>query len=864
LGLKPIGRLPGFSGVSGDIDGSERGGTLALNMQNATAELPLVFHDKVEFDSLTAKVVWKRSDDQYEIKLNDVTFSNADLAGTVFGTYQTAATGRGNIDLTGNLTRADARRVPYYIPLQVAQHGRDWLDTAFLSGDAKDVRLRLQGNLDEFPFHDGKKGIFRVAIKVAEVTLNYATDWPRIENLAGEVVFTGPRMEINAREASIFGTKLTKLHAEIPDLGVPEPMLSVEGQANGPTNDFLDFIAQSPRLEHIARLTAHARADGKGQLALKLLIPLHDSHQTQIAGSYQFIDNRVIDDRGFALDQVNGSLEFTEAAVRSPRITLNFLGGPATLTALGGGGEGTRINLQGRANLDAYNRNAPAASWRGLRALSGSADWKANIVLRETQADAVFESTLRGLAVALPSPFVKKSVEALPLKLEWHMLNPEQQRLAVSIGNIVNAQWVQQTDGKRQVIARGNASFGGAAPLRDRGGLTINGSIPLLDVDGWSGLTEAGSGGIALRNLTGIDLKLGEARILGRSFHDLAFIGAGQRSTGTVRVTVSGSELAGDIQWNPQGQGRLQARLKQLTLPAAMDATKAVSNTDTGVVESAGEYPVLDLVAENFTLNDKALGRLEVNAQPAGADWRIDKFKISNPDATLQANGVWENWRTAPHTQANLKLETSNIGKLLTRLGQPEGVKRGSAQIDGELEWDGAPFAFDYRKISGHFVLDARKGQFLKLDPGVGRLLGILSLQSLPRRITLDFRDIFSEGFAFDEIVGATKFNQGQASTENLRIQGPAARISMNGSVDLIAETQKLHVKVYPSFSDSLSVAGALIGGPIAGIASFLVQKALKDPIDQMTAYEYDINGTWNEPKVSKTTTQIPTAEPVQ
>jgi uncharacterized protein YhdP len=186
------------------------------------------------------------------------------------------------------------------------------------------------------------------------------------------------------------------------------------------------------------------------------------------------------------------------------------------------------------------------------------------------------------------------------------------------------------------------------------------------------------------------------------------------------------------------------------------------------------------------------------------------------------------------------------------RLGQPEGIKRGTAKLEGPLSWSGNPSELDYATLSGNFVLEANKGQFLKLDPGIGKLLGVLSLQSLPRRLSLDFRDIFSEGLAFDEIVGTVKINRGVATTENFRIQGPAVRIQMSGDVDINAETQKLRVRVYPSMSDSVSVAGALIGGPIAGIAAFVAQKLLKDPIDQITAYEYDITGTWADPQASK------------
>jgi uncharacterized protein YhdP len=288
--------------------------------------------------------------------------------------------------------------------------------------------------------------------------------------------------------------------------------------------------------------------------------------------------------------------------------------------------------------------------------------------------------------------------------------------------------------------------------------------------------------------------------------------------------------------------------MKNLVIPAA---TPGRAPSVTGKDQPL-ELPALDIYADNFQIRQASLGKLEVTAVPDGRDWKLERLSVVNPDATLKVEGAWQGWLTQPRTMVNVRLDVNDIGKLLVRLGQPEGVRRGTAKLEGPLSWAGNPGELDYATLSGNFLLEANKGQFLKLDPGIGKLLGVLSLQSLPRRLSLDFRDIFSEGLAFDEIVGTVKVNRGVANTENFRIQGPAVRIQMSGEVDLARETQKLRVKVFPSMSDSLSVAGALIGGPIAGIATFVAQKLLKDPIDSIAAYEYDISGTWVDPQVSK------------
>ena len=175
LGVNAVGRLPGFAGVSGNIDGNERGGTLNLNTQNAAVELPLVFRDKLTFDTLTAQVGWQRSGEQYELKLNNISFSNPDLAGSVSGTYQTVADSRGVIDLTGSATRADAqqRRALSAVADRGAR-ARTGSSARFSRGSSNDVKVRLKGNLDDFPFPDDKSGVFQVTARVSGGVLDYA------------------------------------------------------------------------------------------------------------------------------------------------------------------------------------------------------------------------------------------------------------------------------------------------------------------------------------------------------------------------------------------------------------------------------------------------------------------------------------------------------------------------------------------------------------------------------------------------------------------------------------------------------------------------------------------------------------------
>ncbi len=182
--------------------------------------------------------------------------------------------------------------------------------------------------------------------------------------------------------------------------------------------------------------------------------------------------------------------------------------------------------------------------------------------------------------------------------------------------------------------------------------------------------------------------------------------------------------------------------------------------------------------------------------------------------------------------------------------------RRIKAQLEGKIGWNGTPVDLDYVSLSGDMKLEASKGQFVKLDPGAaGKLLGLISLQGLPRRITLDFKDVFSEGFAFDSIAGRIDVKAGLMHTDRLQIDGPSARILMRGDVDLQNETQKLVVNIQPELGGTAALGVAIIN-PIAGAATLLAHKVLQNPLNQIFSFDYSITGKWDDPKVDKISTQ--------
>ncbi|HEX6828375.1 MAG TPA: DUF3971 domain-containing protein, partial [Burkholderiales bacterium] len=632
LALNRYRGIPGFTGLSGSLDGTDRGGSFAIDARRASLDLPGVFREPLPLDSLTGQATWTRSGREFELILGNVAFANPHAAGSLFGTYHGAAGAAGTIDLTGNLTRADARFVGRYIPLVVSAPARAWLDKAFRAGTGTEVRLRLKGDLEHFPFRDGRDGLFEVTAKIAGGTLMFAEGWPYVENIRGDLVFRAQRMEALVSEASMLGARLTKVRAEIPDLMAGAPALVVQGDAEGPTSEFLKFVEMSPVDEHVNGFTRGMRATGAGRLALRLHMPLDHPDKSRVAGTYRFLGNRVdLGGDAPALEQVNGALEFTEDTVSMRDASAQVLGGPASFGVVTQRDGLVRINASGRLSAEGLRRSwqHPAASL-----LRGATDWRSVINLRRGQTELSLDSSLLGLALDLPAPLAKSAGEALPLHLERRPVGAQRQLLQGSLGGIVSWSLLQGAPGTKEGVERGGVSFGGTAVLPDRKGVWVYGSVPALDLDQWRALLAAKAPGATEGLvLAGLDLRAGRLDVLGKRFSDL-HVNASQKA-GVWQARLAGPEAEGEVQWRSQGAGAVSARFKQFILPPDAPPKPA----DTAATVQNQDLPALDVAVDSFGIKDKQLGRLELVAQPKDRDWRIERLKITNPESTLQATG---------------------------------------------------------------------------------------------------------------------------------------------------------------------------------------------------------------------------------
>ncbi|MBI1394770.1 MAG: TIGR02099 family protein [Betaproteobacteria bacterium] len=840
LGVLPVGIVPGGRNLSGSLAFDQSGGQIHLDGSNVSLNFPKIFVAPITLDTIAARVDWKVDGGNVAVTLRSATGANADASGSAHGTFEFRQDGARIVDLSAAFQRASAAAVWKYVPKVVGDRTRQWLRSALLDGVARNGRVRLKGDLRKFPFDDGS-GEFEIGANVSGGRLRFEPDWPEIEQVSADLRFSRREMRIDA-QGTILGARVESATVRIPDLGAANPVLEVDGRARGPTAAFARYLDASPVGEMVGSVSRGAVVAGDGSLHLALAIPLDAPHQTRVSGEFVFANDRIESFLGLPpLENVRATLQFTEKGARVRNGALDIFGTPTRFNVSTRGGDVVNVDARGVADVA---RVRDRLGVRFLDPWSGRAAWRARATVRGGRLQLTADSDLKGVAIALPAPLGKKADEGVPTRVQvqtrqgdlWVALVAAERASAVAIVSRTADRWR---------VERGAVDFGGAARLPEEDRLVIRGDFPRVDLDQWiaaAGLipAEESTAPGGLIPIT-TDLSIGTLELYGREFHDVS-IGL-RRKADLWSAIVSSDEVEGAFDWLPSGRGTVSAHLSRLRLPDAR------AGTESGEVVGGEDLPRLSIAADDFRIGSMDLGHLTLDAEPDGSNWLIKKLDVNNPDFHLTAQGGWEMKSGTSRTQLAVRLDASDIGKALQRLNRPRGVTGGTARVAGMIEWDGTPQRIDLATLSGRLSVEARDGQFAQLDPGIAKLFGILSLQALPKRVALDFRDIFSRGFAFDEITANTVISSGMMRTDDFRMTGASARVTMKGTIDIPHETQDLDVRVIPSVSESLAVGTAFVN-PLAGFLAYILGKAFDNPLDRAVSFDYRISGTWADPVV--------------
>jgi len=856
LGIKATAKQPGFQGASGHLEANESGGSLVLDTNAFTLDAPRAFRHPLQFKRLDGAAQWRNRANQHEIHIKRLELLNDDLEGQLQGQLLWRPGHSPVADLKAQIKHARGEAVWRYLPEAVGDDTRFWLRDSLKAGISRNAQMRLNGPLDRFPFNHGG-GEFRVSVPIEDAKLLYAEHWPIIDQIQGELVFDRAAMHLKATGRSA-GTQLAEVTASIADLFPIPTLLEVQGRAQGETRAFINFVNHSPVKAHTGGFTEHLAARGQANLNLKLHLPLEKLDDSKVEGALTVKDNQVSPGLGLPdIEQLSGTLRFTQDQLSGRDLTARLYGEPARLSISPRSSGTLAVQVQGQLTRKLL------AAWlppEALARLQGQTTYQLELLADTRQQRLKFTSDLEGLAIQLPAPLGKTAAIRAPLRIESEPKDMGFNALHAQYGNIATLRALHKGD---LASARIGLRLGaGEAVIPTANGVEISGSMGRLDLDQWralaSSMPDSGEGTGTRLPIRKIYIQSAELQVMDRTLHGSS-VDLRPNAEGWT-IALKSREADGNITIKERPRRHIIADFARLDWPESTDAPPSAAPTDTST-DYSGTVLVNDL-----QVGKAKLGRVFFNFKPIMGGKEIDRLEITQPNAVLTGRLKLYDDPRRQSVFEHGELQTDNLGQLMDRLGYPNRVKKGSGTItSSRLIWTGGLDRLSPNALSGQTTVQIKNGQFLEVDPGIARLFAIVNLQSLARMPVLDVGALFSKGFAFDQLDARAHLQLGQIQLTQMDMNGPAAKVKMQGQINLNNETQNLKLEVEPHLTDTLVAASGLAAGPVGLAGAWIASKLLKDEISRASPrLHYLVTGTWDKPVItSQTPPKKPTPQPL-
>lgn len=868
LGFAAVADAPGVAGLAGELDGDDRGFNFAFDPnQPLRLDWPRGF-GVPHVMKLQGQLAGWREDAGWHLATSGLRMVDADLGATLRGGLWFQGDGsRPRIDLATQLDDMPLGAAKaFWIRNLMSPATVHWLDTALVGGHLRAGRVLISGDLDDWPFpaqtdaaskSSAFTGVFKATARIQDAVLKFQSEWPTLDHVDADIAFVGDGFTVGGKGV-LAGVGIRRFDAGIAHFAKVE--LTVQAQGGGDASKLLTLLKQSPLHKPYGEAIDNIDASGLAAVTFGLDLPMHDGGgASKLSGTVALVGMKLAEKRWkLAFDDVRGRAEYGSGGFAADKLAVVRDGQPGKLSLRAG--EYTRDKRQAfEADLDVnlsaddLIQRAPELDW--LKSyLDGRSPWTVAVAIpKSTSASNValpthlqLRSNLVGTTLTLPAPLRKAAPIALPTTIDAALpLGSGETR--VTLGNLLalRARSGNKTTGVRIVLGAG--SVADAPPVS---GLIVSGRATTLDALDWIAIAKGGGRGGSTLPLRSIDISADRLLLLGAAFPNMRL--QVMPSTGGTAVQVQGDALAGTVRIPDSEGAAIAGQFQRVYWRGAVPVGAGGGNlmADSGANTDPAKLPPLSLDIVDLRFGDAALGSATLRTHPVASGMRVEQFQTRAPGQRIVINGEWLGRGNAARTRLGIGLDSDDFGALLTGFGYGGQLSGGHGSASLDARWPGSPAAFRLDVVTGTLKLAARDGQLVAIEPGAGRVLGLLSLAQLPRRLTLDFHDFFSKGFAFSKIDGDVHIGGGQARSDNLVIDGPAAEIRIRGTANLSAQQFDQTIEVLPKAGNLLTVAGAIAGGPIGAAIGAAANAIMKKSLGRITAKTYRVTGPWKQPKV--------------
>lgn len=863
LGIRSDGKLPGIRNLSGSLRAESSGGLLNLDSTDVEIRLPDYLSIPLPLDDLYGTLIWRRSDTRTTVLSDNVVLRNADFS--VSGSIEVALESERSplVDLASRFSVTDIASAKRFIPDGLlGPMLYDWFQSALVSGSIPSARAVLSGPLDAFPF-DNDEGSLRVEATVRGTEFKYLRNWPAVRLHEVDVVLDRLHLYTRRNHSTSAGNRIADARVDIRDLR--QPVLTIDGTATGTFDTLRQFTANSPLAGLFAGQLDKIGVAGEASLTLDLDVPLLRARDFAVSARIRTADGTLsIPGLEPPITDIAGLVTIERRAVSSDALTGRFLGEPVGFELKQAPDELDGYSLV----LNANGRLSDTGLVDGLGlpargALSGDAEYLVSVLFPDVNAETPglltveAASDLVGIGITLPEPFAKAPDEPLAFVGELRF-DIGGERIEAQGGLDDDLRWrlTWLRRGESWDLDRGVLSLGAQALVpADTRGLHIRGRASDVVLEEWLTLGRGSDTGIGggntniIERIRSVDVEVSNLRLLGQHLVDHRV--RLDRSARDWLVQFDGPDLKGSVvvPYDLAGEQALVMDMERLVLPG--DATAVPGS---GGTMDPRDLPAITLRTDVFALGDRFFGAVEADFTrvPTG----LESSRIVAKDDTFEivANGSWLADGADPEssrTRISAMLKSTDVAATLGRLGYSPGLVGDDMNVHLDVGWSGGPGANFLSTLDGEVRLRLGTGQLDEVEPGAGRVFGLMSVAALPRRLSLDFSDVFGGGFGFDRIDGTFRLDDGEIYTCNLSLKAPAADIAIVGRTSLVDNDYEQTALIGANVGNALPVVAAAAAGPqaaVAAVGALIFSQVFKKPLQGLSQVYYAIDGSWSAP----------------
>ncbi|MGR8979902.1 MAG: YhdP family protein [Gammaproteobacteria bacterium] len=813
---------PGFGNLTGQIRGDDKAGTLRLETHKATLSSAL-FREPLAVDRLSGMLHWLQKPDEWllsssELALDSLSFKSKNRVQLTIAKTD----GQAFMDFQSSFVADDASQISHYQPVKIMdEEVVDWLDHAFIKGRVSKGGLLFYGNLTDFPFTDGS-GVFEAFLDVDQLEMNYHPDWPHLTGMGGEVLFYQDSFSATLHRGSSNDLSVRQAQVSISSLQ-NSPQVSIRGDMEGDIGRALGYLQKTPLKSRVDKLVEATSSEGKTLVDLDLKLPLRTGADVIVSGSATLNNAKItVNSLNLPVNQVNGLLRFNTGGIYSETIKAHTLGHPIR-AVIESDGRTTRVNVDGHAAVKELEAQFKMPWWQ---LAEGETDYRLQLRLpyEEASPELYVESNLEGIALNLPASLVKTREQKKPFSLTFDLADKFYLPVVLNYDDKLKA--AVKIDIDKQTILSGNILVGeGEVFQRREPGIGFEINSEKLALQDWLSfaLADSASGGL-IDDVKEVKLHAGRAFWRDAELGGLDLELKKDIDYWEGRLDSAIAKGGVKLPVNPKGAGRMRLDFETLEL-SYLDRFKSARN----ISESASSpdsapdfFPILSVTSKQTLWQSVPLGRflMETERIPNGLIFK--RFELIDADQKLSATGDWKVTGSQSLTEFKGSLELPKGDGLFSKLGISNNLADTRGTVNFNLNWQAPPYRFALEDLKGQLDVAFKSGRILGIEPGFGRVLGILAMAQWLKRIQLDFSDVYREGLSFNSIKGHFDLAGGKAVTHNLIVDAVPAKINLSGETDLINQTVDYIVDVTPKSAEAVPIAGTIMGKVAALVAKSL------------------------------------------